>query len=510
MHEIITLQFGQQANYLGTHYWNTQESYFTYDTQEETPVDHDRSFRPGVGADGADTYTPRALIYDLKGAFGTLRRENELYQLQNQPDPVQQNAWGRDAFTIRLPPVSESPYQQALNAGTSLPQLTSETVRFWSDYNHVYFHPRSLVQLNEYELNSSLMPFEHHETGEDLFNNLDREYDILDRDLRPFLEECDQLQGIQVLSSSTDAWGGFTSRYIERIADELGKGAYWLFTLEDNSPAPRQTALTRLADIARTMASTSENLSLHVPLQSVPGATPAYLHLDTKSLWHTSALQATIVETITLPARLKLDNVQHATFHEIEAVLNTDNHRPLAAASISFTQASQRTSQPGTYDHRMMNGLSHEEVLDTDQPLDIDMFPSTSASLTGTSRASPSSARLFARYAATRDVEDDDADPDDTQTTRLDTRTLGRRISILLPMLKSFPQIVDVGSAEKIACQAAVTSSERVSNRVRYMAHLTRAVLPVDEREALYDTLSTLAEEYEESMGFSDASDDDD
>lgn len=24
MHEIVTLQFGQQANYVGTHYWNTQ------------------------------------------------------------------------------------------------------------------------------------------------------------------------------------------------------------------------------------------------------------------------------------------------------------------------------------------------------------------------------------------------------------------------------------------------------------------------------------------------------
>lgn len=24
MHEIVTLQFGQQANYVATHYWNTQ------------------------------------------------------------------------------------------------------------------------------------------------------------------------------------------------------------------------------------------------------------------------------------------------------------------------------------------------------------------------------------------------------------------------------------------------------------------------------------------------------
>lgn len=24
MHEVVTLQFGQQANYVGTHFWNTQ------------------------------------------------------------------------------------------------------------------------------------------------------------------------------------------------------------------------------------------------------------------------------------------------------------------------------------------------------------------------------------------------------------------------------------------------------------------------------------------------------
>lgn len=57
----------------------TQESYFTYGPNEESPVDHDIHFRPGVGADGAETYTPRTIIYDLKGAFGTLRRDNALY-----------------------------------------------------------------------------------------------------------------------------------------------------------------------------------------------------------------------------------------------------------------------------------------------------------------------------------------------------------------------------------------------------------------------------------------------
>lgn len=27
MHEVITLQFGQQANHVGTHFWNAQVSY---------------------------------------------------------------------------------------------------------------------------------------------------------------------------------------------------------------------------------------------------------------------------------------------------------------------------------------------------------------------------------------------------------------------------------------------------------------------------------------------------
>lgn len=66
-----------------------QESYFTYNGQEESPVDHDVHFRPGVGADGGETYTPRTLIYDLKGAFGTLRKNNALYELTEDLAPGQ-------------------------------------------------------------------------------------------------------------------------------------------------------------------------------------------------------------------------------------------------------------------------------------------------------------------------------------------------------------------------------------------------------------------------------------
>jgi hypothetical protein len=92
MHEIVTLQLGQRANYLATHFWNAQESYFTYSDFEEPVVDHDVHFRAGLGADGAETYTPRTIIYDLKGGFGTLRKYNALYQIENE-DAATQNLW---------------------------------------------------------------------------------------------------------------------------------------------------------------------------------------------------------------------------------------------------------------------------------------------------------------------------------------------------------------------------------------------------------------------------------
>jgi hypothetical protein len=48
MKEIIYVQAGNTSNHIGTHFWNTQQSYFTYSEDKEVLVDHDVSFREGV------------------------------------------------------------------------------------------------------------------------------------------------------------------------------------------------------------------------------------------------------------------------------------------------------------------------------------------------------------------------------------------------------------------------------------------------------------------------------
>ena len=48
MKEIIYIQAGNISNYVGTHFWNAQQSYFTYSGDKEVLIDHDVSFREGV------------------------------------------------------------------------------------------------------------------------------------------------------------------------------------------------------------------------------------------------------------------------------------------------------------------------------------------------------------------------------------------------------------------------------------------------------------------------------
>ena len=48
MKEILYIQAGSLANFTGTHFWNAQESYLTYDEGDDRFVDHDRSFREGM------------------------------------------------------------------------------------------------------------------------------------------------------------------------------------------------------------------------------------------------------------------------------------------------------------------------------------------------------------------------------------------------------------------------------------------------------------------------------
>lgn len=139
-----------------------------------------------------------------------------------------------------LPSVDPSPYQVALETGLPTPRLTSDQVRYWSDINRLFYHPRSLIPLSSQSLTSQLFASDSFSAGTDLFHELDQEVGgLLDRDVRLFVEECDSLQGFQIFGGNDDAWGGFMTRYMEEMREEFGKKAMWVWGLESGQRVER-------------------------------------------------------------------------------------------------------------------------------------------------------------------------------------------------------------------------------------------------------------------------------
>lgn len=205
----------------------------------------------------------------------------------------------------KQPTITQNNFQKNLDLGMPTPELTAESVRYWSDFNKVFYHPRSIVQLNNYELHSQIAPFDTWAAGEELFKEIDHEDDILDRDFRPFAEECDQLKGIQIFTGVDDAWGGFAARYVDTLRDEFGKTGIWLWgTQDDGTHEMRKRTLLSL-NKARSIAEISPQISAYTPLTVNRRHLPQYCNTRTGSEWYSTALLASAIETITLPSRLK-------------------------------------------------------------------------------------------------------------------------------------------------------------------------------------------------------------
>ncbi|OJT12345.1 Protein dml-1 [Trametes pubescens] len=278
MKEILYIQAGPSANHVGTHFWNAQESYFTYGEDEDPTVFHDRSFREGVTSK-----------VTLEGGVVEYRQD----------------------------PIPKSAYQARLEAGESDEledkDVTTDTsnVRFWSDYSRVYYHPRSFQKLPdlaeweraEGEWNASKETFEKHE----------HEHDIMDDDVRFFIEECDGLQGVQLLSDC-GSFGGFTDAFITAFRDEHPKIPSLAFALLSSASNilvhadEEQNAMKAIND-ALCMRSIEAMSTISVPLQH-PSTWQRKewlegLNVDLRSQYHTSALLATHIESATLPLRLK-------------------------------------------------------------------------------------------------------------------------------------------------------------------------------------------------------------
>ncbi|KAI0370856.1 tubulin nucleotide-binding domain-like protein [Pilatotrama ljubarskyi] len=369
MKEILYIQAGPLANFVGTHFWNTQESYCTYGEDEDPFVFHDRSFREGLTSKGEPTFCPRLLVFDRKSHFGGL--SDELYGNTDESDVSQ---WDGGVVEYRQDPIPKSEYKRRLDQGESDEQdedATADTsnVRFWSDYSRVYYHPRSAQKLPD------LAEWERAEgewnASREAFEKYQHDHEIMENDVRLFVEECDALQGVQLLSDC-DAFGGFTDAFLTGFRDEHPKMpslAFPLLSSASNAPvsADEEQNAMKVINDALCIRSLETLSTISVPLQHPSkwrrGDWLDGLTVDLRSPYHTSAILATHIESATLPLRLKNSEYDIASLSSMLNASATLNISHLAGmypvpSSVAWSQGVEKR----IYDFSALTEASHGPV----------------------------------------------------------------------------------------------------------------------------------------------------
>jgi hypothetical protein len=337
------------------------------------------------------------------------------------------------------------------------------------------------------------MPFDNWSTGEELFRDLDKELDLLDRDVRPFVEECDQMQGMQMFTGSDDAWGGFSARYLDSLRDEYGKTSIWVWGNESTKRVSRQETLQRSSNAARSLAAFGQQASAYIRLASLPRTLPGYINLEPQSKWVTSALQCAALESALLPVRLRHDPAQHVSLDLLESILNSTGNQRVFDLQLSSHHHGVNGVNNG------INGVA-DGLRSEDGTLDIDFAPDV---------ASHAHAHTFSRVSVDRSkdsVMPTNLEPDERMRRRLSQETVEERFSTKLtfPQLDSFPDTLFDGRGG-LEVATALSTNSSMKDQILRLRDVAQRGLASDERENIYNDLSEIATSY--SFGWDSGSD---
>ncbi|KAJ1824917.1 mtDNA inheritance, partitioning of the mitochondrial organelle [Coemansia sp. RSA 2671] len=299
MKEIITLQFGESANYVGTHYWNMQQQQFAEESSGDsnTHLAMDVFYSEddqGVGKRGK-RYTPRVLVFDKVGNFGSLGQSRHAQTEDDSKDiesEIEAAQWDGATEVHR-----QIPYASGAVLGTgAINELSESQVRYWSDFNEVEFNTvQSLSSVSGVEFGNSLGEMNTFQEGGEVFNGENGRDEILEGKFRVLAEACDQMQGFQVLADAHGGFAGFGAGFVEKVREEYPKSSILLYNVASGRVGDMGGAQT--IDAAIGLATNLENVSAAVNMY-VPSALKRLypgVQIEESSRYQTSAFMATNV-----------------------------------------------------------------------------------------------------------------------------------------------------------------------------------------------------------------------
>ncbi|XP_047695894.1 protein misato homolog 1 isoform X2 [Prionailurus viverrinus] len=223
---------------------------------------------------------------------------------------------------------------------------TEDSIRVWSDFLRVHLHPRSICMIQKYNHDGEAGRLEAFGQGESILKEPRCLEDVEDR-LHFYVEECDHLQGFQILCDLHNGFSGLGAKAAELLRDEYsGRGIItWGLLPGPYSRGDPLKNIYRLLNTALGLVHMSAHSSLVCPLslggglglRPEPPVTFPHLHYDPALPFHCGAILATALDTVTAPYRLRSSPVFMA---HLADMLNFSGKKvATAAATIPFPLA---------------------------------------------------------------------------------------------------------------------------------------------------------------------------
>ncbi|XP_062102108.1 uncharacterized protein LOC133811062 [Humulus lupulus] len=338
MREIVTLQVGGFANFVGSHFWNFQDELLGLALDPHADqvfrnqhLNMDVLYRTGETHEGTVSYTPRLVSVDFQGSLGSMSSRGTLY---SENSHVESNVltWDGNVSTHAFEPHKKNLFLQRLyeeehgnstltnnvNDGNNsfqeihdndvIESLQSD-VQFWTDFSKVHYHPQSLYELTG--LGMDAQEFDNYGAGRDAFTEGLRGEEIGDR-LRFFVEECDHIQGFQFIVDDSGGFSAVAADFLENIADDYTNTPVLLYAVHGAgshvNPRSRKQTVSRDLHDAVSFSRLSPFCKLIIPigLPSLSTSKAAmYLNIKDEMPYHSSAVYAAALHSISLPFRME-------------------------------------------------------------------------------------------------------------------------------------------------------------------------------------------------------------
>lgn len=341
MRELVTVQVGGFANFVGSHFWNFQDELLGLAGDPDSdPVFKNQSqylnmdtlYRTGETNQGVQTYTPRLLSIDYQGSLGSMSSRGTLYN-ESPSAPSNVCTWTSNVSTHASEPLKKNLFLQSLyeeelenlrlskgisNGKNDNPReiqnqdivdCLESDVQYWTDFSKVHYHPQSLYELNGLWMNN--VEFDNYGIGRDIFSGGLRGEEISER-LRFFIEECDHIQGFQFIVDDSGGFSAIAADFLESIADEYTNTPVLLYTVRGPGSHMNLTSqkqrLSRSIHDALSFSRLSSFCKLIVPV-GLPllSTSKASMHLCIKDEmpYHSSAVYAAALHSISVPFRIE-------------------------------------------------------------------------------------------------------------------------------------------------------------------------------------------------------------